>query len=259
MNKIKSSQTHINKELVAKFRLLIKEFNINLSMSDELLMCFINARKNDLSRAVKLLNNYSRMTKNYPQFYTDMRPARVKNVLDMGIFLSSPYREKNGSRILILNLRKWDLRSCSLEDIMSAVVFCFQRMVSETETQTNGIVAIIDVKDFALQHLRQFTPPLIKVIAETVQNVFPIRLKGIHVLHEPRILKILLTLFWPFLSNKIRNRLFFHGDSYATMHQHIDPACLPSNYNGCLKNMETMNFSNVFFEENYSKIFDCFN
>jgi hypothetical protein len=40
-----------------------------------------------------------------------------------------------------------------------------------------------------------------------MQNVFPIRLKGIHVLHEPRILKILLTLFWPFLSNKIRNRV----------------------------------------------------
>lgn len=51
-------------------------------------------------------------------------------------------------------------------------------MVSETETQTNGIVAIIDVKDFALQHLRQFTPPLIKVIAETVQ-VGGIKLKQV--------------------------------------------------------------------------------
>jgi hypothetical protein len=61
---------------------------------------------------------------------------------------------------------------------MSAVVFCFQRMVSETETQTNGIVAIIDVKDFALQHLRQLTPPLIKVIAETVQ-VGGIKLKQV--------------------------------------------------------------------------------
>lgn len=64
---------------------------------------------------------------------------------------------------------KWDLRSCSLEEIMIAVVFCFQRMVSEIETQSSGIVAIIDVKDFALQQLRQFTPPLIKRITDIVQ------------------------------------------------------------------------------------------
>ena len=45
------------------------------------------------------------MTKNYPQLFTDMRLARVKNVLDMGILVSSPHREQNGSRLLILNLR----------------------------------------------------------------------------------------------------------------------------------------------------------
>lgn len=39
--------------------------------------------------------------------------------------------------------------------------------------------------------------------------MFPIRLQGIHVLHEPRILKILVAMFWPFLSNKIRNRVSF--------------------------------------------------
>jgi hypothetical protein len=42
-------------------------------------------------------------------------------------------------------------------------------MVSEIETQSNGIVAIIDVKDFAFQQARQFTPPLIKIITEIIQ------------------------------------------------------------------------------------------
>ena len=123
--------------------------------------------------------------------------------------------------------------------------------------------------------------------------MFPIRLQGIHVLHEPRILKILVAMFWPFLSNKIRNRvsfffpfvflvtnwqefqtpnsnllylttricfqLFFHGYCYAALHKQVDPACLPSNYDDWLTPMETMHFSNVFSEKEYSKIFDCFN
>lgn len=63
----------------------------------------------------------------------------------------------------------WDPRVCCLEDVFRTVVFCFQRMVSEIETQTNGIVVILDFKDFTLHKVKQFTPPLIKTMADTVQ------------------------------------------------------------------------------------------
>ena len=33
------------------------------------------------------------------------------------------------------------------------------------------------------------------------------RLLGIHVTHEPWVMKLVLALFWPFLSHKIRNRV----------------------------------------------------
>ncbi|KAI9559554.1 hypothetical protein GHT06_013559 [Daphnia sinensis] len=257
MNSNMRSQIQRSKELLSKFRGIIKESDINIVLSDEVLMCFIHARKYDVHRAMKLLNHYVRMTKNYPDL-KNLHPLRVKHVLDKGHVLSLPCREQNGRRVLILNLRNWDLTTCSLEDMIRCVVFCFQRLVCEVETQTNGIVAIIDVKDFTLHHVGQFTPNLIKKIADIVQDVFPIRLQGIHIVHEPRIIKILVAIFWPFLSNKIRSRLFFHGQSFATLHQHIDPACLPSDYDGSMKSMETMHFSNVFAEKNYSQLFDCF-
>ena len=76
---------------------------------------------------------------------------------------------------------------------MVAVVFCFQRLVSEIETQTNGIVAIVDVKDFALQHLRQFTPPLIKIIAEIVQVKLNYKLEFARIIRTNKC--ILLKLF----------------------------------------------------------------
>ena len=45
-----------------------------------------------------------KMTKNYPDFFTGLRPARVKQVLDLGYILVSPQREQNGRRVLIVNL-----------------------------------------------------------------------------------------------------------------------------------------------------------
>lgn len=257
MNSNTRSQIQRSKDLLSKFRGMIKESDINLALSDEVLICFIHARKYDVHRAMKLLNHYLRMIKNYPDL-KNLHPLRVKHVLDKGHVLSSPYREQNGCRVLILNLRNWDLTTCSLEDMIRCVVFCFQRLVCEVETQTNGIVAIIDVKDFTLHHVGQFTPNLVKKIADIVQDVFPIRLQGIHIVHEPRIIKILVAIFWPFLSNKIRSRLFFHGQCFATLHQHVDPACLPSDYDGSMKPMDTMHFSNVFAEKNYSQLFECF-
>ena len=45
-----------------------------------------------------------KMTKNYPDFFTGLRPARAKQVLDMDYILVSPQREQNGRRVLIVNL-----------------------------------------------------------------------------------------------------------------------------------------------------------
>ncbi|XP_046644517.1 alpha-tocopherol transfer protein-like [Daphnia pulicaria] len=260
MSSINEFKMENNSELLLKFGSLIKESDINFQIPDELMLCFIYARKREVQRAMKLLKNYLRVMKNYPELFTDLRGERVKHVLDLGHLLASPIRDQNGSRVFIINARNWDIRRCSLEDVYSAVVFCFQRMVSEMETQSKGVVGIMDFQDFALHQIRHFTPSFVKKVADLIQDVFPIRLKGIHIVNEPRIIKILVAMIWPFLSNKIRNRLFFHGSCFTTLHHHVDPSCLPSNYDGCLGPMSSMHFSSVFFEEDYySNIFECFN
>lgn len=186
-----------------------------------------------------------------------------------------------------------------------------QRIITCPENQTRGIVLILDFKDFSLNQVKQFTPAFLKKLADLVQvnngtsnvkltkkiicslivflqDVFPIRLVGIHVVYEPLVLKILVTMIWPFLSHKIRNRvislflciannlfktllyvnlllclpfqLFFHGNHFEILHQLVDPASLPNDYGGKLGSMyETMFFNNVFPDEKYSNIFYCFN
>lgn len=41
------------------------------------------------------------------------------------------------------------------------------------------------------------------------QGMFPIRIMGIHVVNEPFVFKILMAMFWPFVSEKIRSRVIF--------------------------------------------------
>jgi hypothetical protein len=56
---------------------------------------------------VKKLKNYLRVMKNYPELFTDLRGERVKHVLDLGHLLASPIRDQNGSRVFIINARKF--------------------------------------------------------------------------------------------------------------------------------------------------------
>lgn len=150
----KASQKKNNNELVTKFRLLIQgniyiynipRFNYrivynfiaesnnkNLTVRDELLLCFIRARKYDLHRALRMVivcvqqllqrspfkmlkkpfviqkfKNYLKMVQNHPGLLTDLKYARVKKHLNLGHLLASPQRDQNGRRVLILNARKF--------------------------------------------------------------------------------------------------------------------------------------------------------
>ena len=92
-----------------------------------------------------------------------------------------------------------------------------------------------------------------------LQETFPIRIQGIHIVNEPWVFKMILSMIWPFLSTKMRSRLFFHGDCMATLHQQVNPAALPSDYNGWLESADEMVFTKTIPENECSNIFDCFN
>ena len=75
-------------------------------------------------------------------------------------------------KIIITNyfffLAHWDIRDCSLDDAFRELVYFFQMLASEEETQKNGIVMVLDFKDFSLSQLRHVTPTFVKRLAELV-------------------------------------------------------------------------------------------
>lgn len=66
------------------------------------------------------------------------------------------------------------------------------------------------------------------------QDSVPLRIKNIHIVNQPYIFKIVFALFKPFLKEKLRNRIIFHGSDRKSLHQYINPKCLPECYGGTL-------------------------
>lgn len=58
-----------------------------------------------------------------------------------------------------------------------------------------------------MQHVKFFTPYYAKNMVEVVQDTFPLRFKGFHVVNEPFYFDAIMTVLKPFLKEKIRKRV----------------------------------------------------
>lgn len=77
----------------------------------------------------------------------------------------------------------------------------------EPETQIAGIVVLLDMGGLSLQHVKFFTPYYAKKLVELVQDTFPLRFKGFHIVNEPFYFDAIMAVLKPFLKDKIRKRV----------------------------------------------------
>ena len=149
------------------------------------------------------------MVDRHSDLLTNLKSPTLQNCLNLRLQSVSANRDQTGRRIFIFRAGQWDPSICSLDDIFRCNVLYLQRLASEKETQVNGIVSIVDLKGFGLYHARHFTPGHARRIAELIKDSFPIRFQAIHLIHEPWIFGMVLSIIWPFLSAKIQNRVSF--------------------------------------------------
>lgn len=127
---------------------------------------------------------------------------------------------------------RWKHKECSLDEVFKGCVLFLEAATLEPETQVHGAVVIFDMDGLSLQQTWQFTPAFAKRIVDWLQDSVPMRIKGIHIVNQPKIFNIVFALFKPFLREKLRNRIYFHGTDLPALHKHIEPKYLPSAYGG---------------------------
>lgn len=102
----------------------------------------------------------------------------------------------------------------------------------EPETQVCGVVVVFDMDGLSLQQTWQFTPMFAKRIVDWLQDSIPVRVKALHIVNQPKIFQVVFALFKPFLREKLRGRIIFHGTDRESLHKHMAPKTLPPAYGG---------------------------
>jgi hypothetical protein len=105
-------------------------------------------------------------------------------------------------------------------------------LAREQKTQISGIVAVVDMADFGWYHMMQLSVDYIRSMASLIQSTFPIRFREIHIINESYFFDFVFTLVKPFLTDKIRSRIIFHGADMESLHRYISPSILPAEFGG---------------------------
>ncbi|KAI4465976.1 alpha-tocopherol transfer protein-related [Holotrichia oblita] len=204
--------------------------------SDTWLVRFLRPCKFYPENAHQLVKRYYAFKLKHNTFYENLIPANEKNIFEHDILTVLPTRDQHKRRILVIELgKKWKHTKCSLDEVFKGCVLYLEAALLENLTQVGGVVVIFDMDGLSMQQTWQFTPPFAKRIVDWLQDSIPCRVKNIHIINQPYIFNIVFALFKPFLREKLKKRIIFHGTDRKSLHSYLTPGCLPKCYGGTME------------------------
>ncbi|XP_076833253.1 alpha-tocopherol transfer protein [Brachyhypopomus gauderio] len=210
-----------------------------LDLSDNFLIRFLRARDFDVELSLKLLINYHKWRQECPEISANLRPSSVVGLLKNNYHGALRARDHAGSRVLIYRIGQWNPKEFTAYEVFRVSLITSELIVREEETQSNGLKAIFDLQGWCFAHAFQINPSLAKKISCVLTDSFPLKVRGIHMINEPKFFRPVFAMIRPFLPDKIKQRIHFHGSSYpASLCEHFPKAMLPPEYGGTGPGME---------------------
>ncbi|XP_072387248.1 alpha-tocopherol transfer protein-like [Diabrotica undecimpunctata] len=220
------------RELAALRRMVENDTNLTVPNTDEFLMRFLRARKCDSTKAFHMLQRYFLMKIKCPELFQCPLPSECGTMFELQAQTMLSSRDQLGRRVYIIRVDNFDSTKVTIDDVFRTNVLALEHVVREAETQVAGIVVILDMAGLSLQHAKFFTPYYAKKMVELVQETFPLRFKGFHIVNEPFYFDAVVAVLKPFLKDKIRKRIILHGSDLSSLQAFIPPEILPSEFGG---------------------------
>ncbi|KOX73152.1 Alpha-tocopherol transfer protein-like [Melipona quadrifasciata] len=216
------------------FKAMLKdEPGLHIADDDEFCWKFLRPCKWYPKNAFEMMKRFYKFKLNNPRYYLNLLPSNEKKVLSSDIVIPLPNRTANGCRLLLVNCGKaWNPKVISTDEIFRSVILSLEAAIAEPRTQIAGIHVILNMTGLTLTHVTHITPSFAASVTDWIQRCLPCRLKGIHIVNQPFIFNMIYQIFKPFLLEKTRKRLHFHGTNRESLLSFVDENVLPVEFGG---------------------------
>jgi len=231
LNEDPETRIHIIDEL----RERIKERpDLRCDTTNKDLIRFLRARKFDVERAFELLIKHQEIKRDLPELFDNFSPSAERDTFESGWNIGFPERDQNGCKIFAFRPGKWDPTKRELINNLRANIIALEILLQEEETQINGVVMIGDFREFGFAQAKSLNPLTFRNYGSIIFNCYPMRIKGIHILDQPKVFSVIFVIVQSFMKQKVRDRVRLHGSNIGGILEYIDKDRLPLDYCGNL-------------------------
>lgn len=205
--------------------------------NDKSLLKFLRARKFDIDKSLQLYVNYHAFRAKHSSMLQDLDLKAIEHVLHSGVIEVLDSRFKDGSKALCVYPAKWDATTFPFVDNFRATLLVLEKLVEDEETQVHGFSVIYDFTDSCIMSMLSVTQSELitkGVLFELLQDSFPGRFKGVHLVKQPWYISFVLRVIQPFMKQKLRERIHSHGYDLDSLHSFINSEGLPVELGGSL-------------------------
>lgn len=207
--------------------------DVVMTEDNDIYQMFLRPCKWYAESAFSLINRLSQYRKTYSHIFTDLVPSKQKIGLCSNLLYPLPIRCNDGSRIVIIEGGKaWKPKEHPLDDCWKGMLFLLLSAMMEPKTQISGARVILDVEGLSLSQITYLTPSFAKMVLDFLNKCVPLRLKSIHIVNQSFIFNVAYAIFKPFIGEKLRKRIHFHGTNWQTLMNIIDKKALLKKHGG---------------------------
>lgn len=229
------------KDGLAKLRAYLEEDKtLYFKTDDELLLIFLRPCKFYAKSAYELMRRVAEFKEKNSSLLKNLLPSDEKeSITKHDIVNVIKERDHKGRRILITNCgKKWNTSVVNSDQLFRLFYLIHEFAILEPETQIYGTVVILDFEGMSMKQVMEITPTFCMRLVNFIQDAMPLRLKEIHIVKQSILFNMIWQMIKPFIREKLKSRIFFHGNKMSSFHNHIPPAYLPENYGGELPKID---------------------
>lgn len=222
---------------IKELRALIeKDETLNYRTDDAALIIFLRPCKFYAQSAYELMVRIADFKVKYAASIGNVLPDDEKSTLiDHAILNLFKTRDQHRRRVLVANLgTKWDTKAVTSEQVFRLLYLIHVLSAMEPETQIRGSVVMLDFEGLGMKQVTQLTPSFSMRLLTFIQDAITSRLKEVHIVRQPFIFNIVWKVFTPFIKQKLRSRIHFHGTKFDKLHEMLGKSHLPADYGGDL-------------------------
>lgn len=207
------------------------------NFEDDFLVQYLRHSKYDVQRAFKHMQNYVILRRKYNHLFRSIPDYKLDPKHSPQFIFPLPNRTPDGCAVFVSQAGKWNPAKMEYDDFVRSCMLVLLQMMRNPMTQINGLKAIHDFSGTtSWKYIKYCTPNNMHFLFYAGIDCIPARYKEIHFVNESFVMRTLWAIIRGFLSEKIRNRVFFHSRVEELL-DFFPPSVLPVEYGGELQDI----------------------